>query len=172
MALAGWEIEGVERDVTAAELARSASGCVVHVGDLFRAKLPTNEYDLVVLNHVFEHLAEPVRALCRMNELLAPGGRVVLLYPNPGSVSASYLGSCWPHWDPPRHLVLPTGRALRTLAKTVGFDCTSYRTRPTRASLVFAHGRAYAAGRSVEVQGVRALDRIVALTEVIPVDLG
>jgi SAM-dependent methyltransferase len=169
---AGWKVEGLDRDPASAEIARKVSGCRVHVGDLFESRLPLRNYDLIVLNHVFEHLAEPGRALQRLYDLLDHGGRAVLLYPNPASVSARLLGSSWPHWDPPRHLVLPAGPALRALAESIGFDCVCYRTRSSRTSLLFATGRAYSAGHAVEHQRVGPLDRVLALAETVPVALG
>lgn len=63
--------------------ARSFSGQVVWQGDFRRIDLPRGAYHLVSLSHVFEHLNDPLGALRRLAELLAPEGRVVLLYPNP-----------------------------------------------------------------------------------------
>lgn len=145
---AGWHAEGVEIDPLAVEVARRASGCPVRAGDFRTADLPRGAYDLVVLSHVFEHVADPVAALRRLRELLAPGGRVVLIYPNPDSFGARVFGAAWFHWDPPRHLVVPRARALADAATRVGFARGRLRTAGPHAHFGFRHSRAVRAGRS------------------------
>jgi SAM-dependent methyltransferase len=162
---AGWEVEGVEWDPRAVEVARQVSGAHVRQGDFRQVDLPPGSYDLVVLQHVFEHLDDPPGALRRIGDLLAPGGRAVLLYPNPGSLGARLFGACWFHWDPPRHLVIPTGRALAAAARRLGLtpirrhtiahsvaDTISMRVAASTVSCVLAASKAYAEGRTVDTR--------------------
>ncbi len=144
----GWSAEGVEIDPAAVEVARRISGVPVRVGDFRTADVPTGVFDLVVLRHVFEHLDDPIAALRRLRELLAPGGRVVLIYPNPASLGARVFGASWFHWDPPRHLVVPPGRALAEAAAGVGMGVVSLRTTGPLTHLGFKHSRAVRAGRT------------------------
>ena len=102
----------------------------------------------MVLRHVFEHLSDPIAALRRLRELLAPGGRVVLIYPNPASLGARVFGASWFHWDPPRHLVVPPGRALAEAAGQVGLAVVGLRTMGPLTHFGFRHSRAVRAGRT------------------------
>jgi len=145
---AGWDAEGIEIDPAAVEVARRISARPVRVGDFRTADLPMGAYDLVVLRHVFEHLDDPIAALRRLGDLLAPGGRVVLIYPNPESLGARVFGGAWFHWDPPRHLVVPPARALADAAQRVGLRVDRLRTTGPLTQLGFKHSRAVRAGRT------------------------
>jgi SAM-dependent methyltransferase len=126
---AGWEVEGLEPDPVAADIARKRTGRRVWEGDFAEVELPIGTYHLVALSHVFEHLEDPIGALSRIKELLAPGGRAVLFYPNPRSVGSRAFGDAWTHWDPPRHLVLPPLQSLAKAAESLGFRIVQLRTR-------------------------------------------
>jgi SAM-dependent methyltransferase len=117
---AGWAVEGLELDPVAAEVARRTSGYRVTVGDLLTGDLPASVFDLVVLSHVFEHLDDPNAALRRIAGLLAPTGRAVLIYPNPGGLGARLFRELWAGWEPPRHLVIPSAQAMAATARRNG----------------------------------------------------
>jgi len=128
LARVGWAVEGFEWDAAAAEVASRTSRHAVSVGDFRTTALPRSAFDLVVLNHVFEHLDDPVLALRRIAQILAPGGHAVLIYPNPESVGARLFGVSWVGWDPPRHLVIPPPRAIRIAALRAGLKVVRTRT--------------------------------------------
>ena len=69
-----------------------------------------------------------------MYELLRPGGRLVLVYPNPESLGARYEREHWPGWEPPRHLVLPPCGAMMKLLREVGFARISITTSASVAA--------------------------------------
>lgn len=148
---AGWEVEGVEWDGRAAEVARRTSGRPVQEGDFRLLDLPLGSFDLVVLSHVYEHLDDPVAGLKRLHDLLAPGGRVVLFYPNPESLEARTFGDAWFPWDPPRHLVLPPGDATARAARSVGLTPVRVRTRGHHAAEYSALSTSYRNGQPVRL---------------------
>ncbi len=117
----GWDAVGLEVDPVAAEQARATSGCEVRVGTLVSTDYPDGSFDLLYMSHVFEHLAAPRSALERCFDLLGPGGRLVLVYPNPAALTARRYGATSVAWDPPRHLVLPPPTALLALGLRIGF---------------------------------------------------
>jgi SAM-dependent methyltransferase len=63
LSLAGWEVEGVEWDPITAEIARENSRLKVHAGDFLSLPLQVDQYGLIYLHHVFEHLDEPREVL-------------------------------------------------------------------------------------------------------------
>lgn len=158
-----WEVEGVEWDQIAAETARQISGCTVWLGDFRQLDLPLGTYGLVLLHHVFEHLDDPIASLRRIKDLLAPGGRAVLVYPNPEALGARVFGGAWYPWEVPRHLVLPSARALTKAARQIGFASVCWRTSAKYSTEYFAHSRAYRGGRPVNEfrPDINARDRIL-----------
>jgi SAM-dependent methyltransferase len=132
--LLGWDARGLEVDPVAAERARVTSGCEVRLGTLASTDYPAGHFGLVYMRHVFEHLPDPARALQRCLGLLEPGGRLVLLYPNPRALTARCYGSLSPVWDPPRHLVLPPVPAILPLVARSGFVEASARTLAAQAA--------------------------------------
>lgn len=174
--LAGWSIDGVEPDPRAAEVARRLTGCTVHQEDLFQAPLPLACFDLVVLNHVIEHLPDPEMALRRLTELLAPSGRLVLIYPNPDSLLATLYAGRWLGWDVPRHLVIPPLPSLVRLSARWGLAAGSARSfaNSTEVSTNSALSRALRAGRRPDVLNphITALDRGLAILERVLMSVG
>lgn len=144
----GWEVQGLEWDEGAAAVARRVTGRPVHVGDL--ASFPRGEgFDAILLNHVFEHLPDPVGDLGRLRALLRPGGRVVLVWPNPRGLGARRFGPAWFAWDPPRHLVIAPAAAVAAAARRVGFAVRSARSLARGAASHAAYSRALRSGSPV-----------------------
>ena len=81
----GWQAHGLEADEVAAGNAASSSGCEVRVGTLATADFPASSFDMIYMSHSVEHLPNLGAAIGRSFELLAEGGRLVLIYPNPVS---------------------------------------------------------------------------------------
>jgi 2-polyprenyl-3-methyl-5-hydroxy-6-metoxy-1,4-benzoquinol methylase len=129
----GWKAEGLEMDAAAAANARAISGCEVHVGTLVSSDLPSAAFHLIYMNHVLEHLPDLERSLARCFDLLVPGGRLFVAYPNPRALTASIHGRFSVVWDPPRHLSLPPARALSALLSRLGFVEARSRTSARRA---------------------------------------
>ena len=118
----GWQAIGLEVDPVAARSAQETSGCEVFAGRLADAPWPRETFDLIYASHVFEHMLDPVEELRAMWTLLRSGGRLVLVYPNPRSLSARAFGSLALTWDPPRHLFLAPRRAVRDCLTGVGYS--------------------------------------------------
>jgi 2-polyprenyl-3-methyl-5-hydroxy-6-metoxy-1,4-benzoquinol methylase len=125
MRQAGWEVEGVEPDPSAAALAR-ANNIPVLEASFEDAPLRAGSYDAVTMNHVIEHFHEPVEALRIARQLLRPGGILWIATPNLASRGHGVFGRDWIGLDPPRHLVLfdrtSLSRAVRQAdLEVVGF---------------------------------------------------
>jgi 2-polyprenyl-3-methyl-5-hydroxy-6-metoxy-1,4-benzoquinol methylase len=143
---AGWRAEGLEQHPRAVEVAARTSGCRVHAGSIFQADLGEQRFDLVVLKHVFEHVADSRGVLIASGRLLRTGGRLVLIYPNMASLLAKIYRRSWVHWDAPRHLVLPTATAITKLAARSGLRLLRYRARAQSVAELSAISRARRGG--------------------------
>jgi SAM-dependent methyltransferase len=115
----GWEVAGVEIDEAAAEKARRFSARV-HAGDLFSAPFGPGEFDCVSAFHVLEHVPDPVGAVRRMLEWLAPAGLLVIEVPNAGGLGARLFGRAWSGLELPRHLSHFTPETLEQVIAQAG----------------------------------------------------
>jgi 2-polyprenyl-3-methyl-5-hydroxy-6-metoxy-1,4-benzoquinol methylase len=80
----GMDVMGLEVSEHAAARAREAHGLNVRVGDLMTVDLP--QFDLITLVDVIEHLSRPDQVLKRLESLLKPSGRIVIVTPNHDSL--------------------------------------------------------------------------------------
>lgn len=139
----GWQTEGLEWNEDAAQLARDVTGCNVFAGDFRELDIPKGKYHLIVLNHVFEHINDPKAALIRLRELLADGGRAVLFYPNPHSFGAEWHNTDWFPWEVPRHLIFPTPKAVKMMARETKFSEVKVFTRAFYSDEHWIRSKAY-----------------------------
>lgn len=163
-----WEVEGSEWDPETAALARRRTGAIIHVGGIEDLDAGIGRFDLVVLRHVFEHLARPVAALRRIGEFLTPAGRTVLVYPNPASLGARRWGEFHFPWEIPRHLVLPPTSALVQHVGRAGLRVESVRTTGRFAALWSSYSRRQRRGESVRFDRPPEVfpgDRVLASAE-------
>lgn len=126
---AGFETWGVEiaRDPA---LAAAASGHRVAAGTLADhvAAHPEVRFDVIVAQHLLEHLPDPAEVLTTMAGLLVPGGRVILVVPNFDARLRRYAPHAWGWYQVPAHLHHFTPLALRRLAGAAGLDVESEHT--------------------------------------------
>ena len=123
----GWQVEGVEFDPKAAAVAR-ARGLKVHAGTLEQQAFPADQFDVVSLSHVVEHLHDPRATLQECRRILKPGGDLVIATPNARGLTHRKYREHWYALDPPRHLILFTQSSLRALVGQAGFSGITTRT--------------------------------------------
>jgi 2-polyprenyl-3-methyl-5-hydroxy-6-metoxy-1,4-benzoquinol methylase len=139
----GWKVQGVDFDPAAVEAAQ-ARGVIVHQGDLFEQNFPAESFDAIVMSHVIEHVPDPLSLIQECERILKPGGRLVMVTPNPKSLSHFWFGKAWRGLEPPRHLYIQTQASLQSLTSKAGFEHVEMRT-----SARFAEGMFL---RSFEIQ--------------------
>jgi len=116
----GWDVVGVEPDPKAVKVARDHFGLRVFQGTLEEAKFPDDSFDVITMNHVIEHVPDPIGLLSECRRILKPNGKLVVVTPNIKSLGRYLFGKSWVHWDPPRHLFLFSSKSLRTCAEKAG----------------------------------------------------
>ncbi len=124
----GWKVWGVEPDQKAAAVAQSDLGLHVKVATLEEAKFATNTFDVVRMNHVIEHLPDPIRTLHECARVLRPGGRLLISTPNAESLGHRIFRKDWLHLDPARHLWLFSARSLRVAVERAGLRIEALHT--------------------------------------------
>jgi SAM-dependent methyltransferase len=84
------------------------------------AEAMTNHWDLIMLNHAFEHMAEPAAVLEGLRDHIHDDGRIVIRVPVADSWAWRTYGTDWVQLDAPRHLFIHTRRSIEMLAKRAG----------------------------------------------------
>jgi SAM-dependent methyltransferase len=79
-------------------------------------------YDLIMLHHSFEHMTAPRAVMAQIAGHLAPGGHALIRLPVAGSYAWRTYREHWFALDPPRHLFVPTVRAMHLLAACAGLE--------------------------------------------------
>ena len=92
----GWDVEGVEPFEPFAEYARREFGLSVLPSRLEDLRTQVR-YDMITMWHVLEHLEDPVAALRKCSQLLAPGGVLFFEIPNVDSLGVSVAGAIAAH---------------------------------------------------------------------------
>jgi SAM-dependent methyltransferase len=110
-AQAGWSIQGVEPN----EKARSfAAQRRIQLQKELR-ELEGNQFDVVTLWHVLEHLPDLEADVAMLKKLVKPGGHLIIAVPNFKSFDARFYKSYWAAYDVPRHLWHFSRKAMEVL---------------------------------------------------------
>lgn len=117
----GWRTLGIEISHDMADFARNEYGLDIIEKGLSEAELPSDEFDVVTMWGVLEHLHHPKSALMEVNRVLRPGGLLVVLAPNIDSTQFKLFGPKWPLLDVPRHLYQFSKTSLRRMVTGAGF---------------------------------------------------
>jgi SAM-dependent methyltransferase len=113
---------GVELSAGPAKAA-VANGLDVFCGSIedFAAKEP-GKFDLIVAQHVLEHVPDPVGFLECARGLLAPGGKVCICVPNYDARARKVFREAWGWYQVPVHLHHFGPRGLSSVLEEAGFS--------------------------------------------------
>ena len=114
-----WEKHGVELSLEAAKRA-SAHGSIIQ-GDLSNTNYEPNSFNLITLNHVIEHLPNPLEMMNSCKRLLAPSGILVIATPDFDSPCARRFGLNYRMLHDPGHISLFTSFSLVKMLEDLGF---------------------------------------------------
>ncbi len=95
-----WKISGVEPNGSARNLAQEKGVILKESITDFKGK----KFDVITLWHVLEHLPNLEETISKIENLLKPGGILIIAVPNYKSFDATYYKSNWAAYDVPRHL--------------------------------------------------------------------
>lgn len=121
----GWSVNGLELSTKAAN-AGATRGLDIRVGTLDENNPFADEaFDAITFYHSLEHLPSPNKALETAFQLLKPGGEVLIVVPNFGSLERRIFGQYWNWVDVPRHFYHFTKQTLTHCVRRRGFDVVS-----------------------------------------------
>jgi SAM-dependent methyltransferase len=158
----GFAVSGLELSRSAAGYARDVLGLDVAEATLDEAAATGERYDVIVLADVVEHLDDPAGALRTCASMLADGGALCVVTPDPTSATAKLAGPRW--WGlVPAHTCLLPRRTLCELLSAAGLviseDVPLVRSFELRYWLAGLGERGGRAGTALRALGRTALGR-------------
>lgn len=94
-----------------------------------KAKLNENYFDVVIMNHTLEHVANPDLVIKKIYKILKKDGIIFIDVPNFGSLSSIILKENWPFLLPHEHSYHFTKKSLSSLLKSHDFKIIYSETR-------------------------------------------
>src|SRR5271165_5021252 len=117
----GWDVMGVEPFYQACRHSREELGLEVKNAILETAGLPDASFDVVLLNHVIEHIDDPLRTLRLVNRILKPAGHFVIETPRYDTLMFKLLGRRERSLACSGHIYFFTTQTLKNLYEAAGF---------------------------------------------------
>lgn len=119
----GWRGLGVETAAERADFARKNYHTNVLNEYYQGGKIQDGNFDLITLNHVLEHLPEPLKLVSELlKNNLAQDGLVYIEVPRADSWQAIIAGANWMHWDIPKHLTHWTAQGMEREFGKLGYS--------------------------------------------------
>ena len=121
--IAGYSVAVVEKDERCRMYLKDVVGVSV-LAPKSHGALPDGleNYDVVALWHVVEHLPDFRQMLLDLAARVRPGGVLAIATPNPAAWQFRVMKGAWPHLDAPRHLQLIPAELLKSILGPAGFQ--------------------------------------------------
>jgi len=103
-------------------------------------KFDENFFDVITLNHVLEHLADPIMVLKKINKFLKPEGVLIVHVPTSNSFNIKVFRRFCQSVDSPRHLYLYNPTNIKEIAKQAQFkiEKIEYRVPMTYNTTIYS----------------------------------
>ncbi|MFO0972719.1 MAG: class I SAM-dependent methyltransferase [Phycisphaerae bacterium] len=164
----GYEIADQPRVETA------AGGAVTLVHGSLDDLLPRlPQCALVTLNHVIEHLPDPLETATALVARLRPGGAFEGQTPAAGSLEQRVFRTCWSGYHAPRHTVVFSRRGLETLLTRAGLErpTTAGAFNPAALAVSLAATARRRTRRPIQRRGLAWLTYVALGAALAPIDL-
>ena len=153
------ELHGIEPVPAARRVAETVQGATVTDRFFERADYPRDYFDLIALIHVLDHLYDPRVVLRRALTNLRPGGVVVAVVHNVGSLLGRLLGERFPVFNLYHHFFFDKN-TLAELFRRQGYEVVKVVATRNRYSLGFFAQRLPGLPNSLRQAGLRGLQML------------
>jgi 2-polyprenyl-3-methyl-5-hydroxy-6-metoxy-1,4-benzoquinol methylase len=124
MASKGWEVKGVEPNLSAREFAFENFNLDV-VDESGLEEFEASTFDVITMWHVLEHVTDLHKRLKQLKKLVKKDGIIVVAVPNLNSPDSLKYKEKWAALDVPRHLYHFTVDTMNSLLTNFGFEIVS-----------------------------------------------
>jgi len=153
----GWDVVGMEPDNKAIESLAENDDFKVYKSLDEVLSSEKDLFDIVVLSHVIEHLADPVLVLQAVAKLIVKTGKLIIMTPNIASLGSKIFGRYWRGLEPPRHFNLFTQKSLAVALSAANFYVVSCSTEVRMArSIWFLSILAFIGQKNIETSRTKS----------------
>lgn len=117
----GWKVYGVEPNKWLCDWGKKNYEIDIKQGTMFDQHYRNNEFNVVTLWDVLEHVSDPKKTLIECNRVLKKDGLLVVNYPDFGSWIARIMGKRWVFLLTV-HLFYFTPKTMKRLLDVTGFE--------------------------------------------------
>lgn len=79
-------------------------------------------FDIVMMHHSFEHVEDPKSVFAKLSQITARNGKLLIRVPITDGRAWKKEGINWFQLDAPRHLFIPSIKALKLISQANGFE--------------------------------------------------
>ncbi len=118
----GFKVISLEQSKVAVEISKKIGTNVIfsNVNSDLAMKY-ASKVENITLNHVFEHIIDPLGFLKRLREHVKESTKVVIVIPNSNSLWRYIFREKWYGWDPPVHVHLYNQNSLKIIMGKIGY---------------------------------------------------
>src|SRR3989344_9672273 len=124
----GANVYGLELQNNAVKIANKKLPGRIFQADIMSYKFPKEQYDIITLLGVAEHVIDPLNLLKKSSQLLKKGGIIMIQTPNSSSLLARIAGKYWPPYTPVEHIHIFSKNGLRQALETCGLNDQIYQS--------------------------------------------
>lgn len=125
----GWKVSGVELSDGALRYARENYNLNIFRGDVGEIELNYRQFDLISLQHILEHISDPVSILKKLSKTLKDDGILVVVVPNASSLVAKFARTNWVCFSKAsNHVFHYNCKTLNTVLKKSGYKILGFKT--------------------------------------------
>lgn len=122
--LSGWAVTGLEPNEGAREICKEKYNLATQGAEKL-VELPDENYDVVTMWHVLEHVHQLHENMNHIKRVLKSSGRVLIALPNYMSQDGQHYEAYWAAYDVPRHLYHFSPGAVSKLAEQHNMEIES-----------------------------------------------
>ncbi len=130
----GWAVCGVEPSEASRDFSADRSGVKIY-SDL--SEVEHNDFDVVTMNNVIEHVHYPAETLEQINRVLSDKGILIIRTPNLLSFGHRWFGHWWRGLESPRHINIFSEKSLSKLLSMSGFNVVEIITHRKSETFIF-----------------------------------
>ena len=149
----GWAVTGMEPDPDARAVAEKKLNALIEPN--LKGILSNQQFDIITLWHVLEHIPDLNETIQRLHELLADKGTLLIAVPNSDSYDARQFREFWAAYDVPRHLHHFTPTTIELLFKKHNFKLVDKKPMVFDAFYISMLSTRYMSGKTDYLKSAR-----------------
>jgi SAM-dependent methyltransferase len=170
--LRGWEAYGVDISEYATNIARAYYCLDVFTGELADAAYHDGQFDVVVMDDLIEHVADPTALVRESRRILKPGGLLTLNTPNRAGLWHLFMGRRWFHYRQVEHTFFFSPAVMTDLLERNGFNVLEIHSSSKIIDLNYAFGRLRYYNMAVSNLFSRTVGRLLISSVTFPIRVG